>query len=129
MKPRLTYRDLEIDKGVNRREITCYTIIILDTRLCNERVYQTLHGGARAGTIFPLLEHKKLILSTDSLPPREFYSALSRTYREMISAEGYRPFGHLFNDQRRKDDETDQWAEFISNSPLSTLLTDYCLMH
>ena len=86
MKPRLTYRDLEIDKGVNRREITCYTIINFDTRLCIERVYQTLHGGARAGLIFPLLGHKKLILSTDSLPPRDIYRAPSRTYRDVIRA-------------------------------------------
>lgn len=70
MKPRLTYRNMEIDKGVDRREITCCTIIIFDTGLCNERVYQTLHGGARVGTIFPAPEHEKLILSTDTQLPR-----------------------------------------------------------
>jgi hypothetical protein len=84
MKPRLTYRDLEINKGVNRREITCHTIIIFDTGFCNERVYQTLHGGARADTLFPILGHKKLILSTDSLPPRDIYRALLITYHDAI---------------------------------------------
>jgi hypothetical protein len=75
MKPRLTYRDMEIDKGVDRCEITCYTIIIFATRFYIERVYQTLHSGARAGTIFPLPGHKKLILSTDSLPSRDITCA------------------------------------------------------
>jgi hypothetical protein len=64
---------MEKDKEVNRREFTCCTTIIFDKGLCNKRVYQTARGGARAGTIFPVLGHKKLILSTDSLPPHVIY--------------------------------------------------------
>lgn len=129
MKPRLTYRNLEIDKGVNRREITCHTIVISAIRLCNERVYQTLHGGARASTIFPILGHKKLFLSTDSRPPREIYRAPLITCNDVMRAEWYLQSVSRLIAQEGKIIKLLNGRSSLLISPFAKLLTDYCLLH